>query len=229
MTFVQRALFFSLVLLFTGISCVAALPIGKYAWSDAEWLKRCRDVRTSYNPDHALNPHKLTIKVDDPRFDDFLYWAWMNQIPEHQVEPLGGEGWDGPADGVIFHWAPGSRWEAHTVLGFGATIGHVVGEHGWQDTHFPDFFATRGGTYGINLKDRLVELDPASPKPWVDFLQFLGDPDGFYYRYIFHKWVGINTHLRRVLVLSGDGIAFEYTYPRALAELHEVLTDCKSY
>lgn len=140
MTFVQRALFFSLVLLFTGISCVAALPIGKYAWSDAEWLKRCRDVRTSYNPDHALNPHELTIKVDDPRFDDFLYWAWMNQIPEHQVEPLGGEGWDGPADGVIFHWAPGSRWEAHTVLGFGATIGHVVGEHGWQDTHFPDFF-----------------------------------------------------------------------------------------
>jgi len=217
------------LLILVRISLVEAFPISSYAWSDQEWEQRCKGVRTSYNPDHDLSNKELTLSPEDARFEDFLFWALMNEIPEHQVEPLGGVLWKGPTHGVIFHWAPGSRWETHSVMSFGATIGHVAGEHGWTDVHFPEVFGPLGGAYGINIKDRLVEMDPTSPKPWIAALQFLGDPDGDYYRYIFHKWLGIDTQRKRVILGGGHGSGFEYSYPRALGELKEVLTDCKAY
>ena len=47
--------------------------------------------------------------------------------------------------GVKVHWASGSRWERHTILSFGYAIAYLVGELGWQDTDFPEFFAQYGG------------------------------------------------------------------------------------
>src|SRR5687768_8969819 len=100
----------SLLLLLSFPSGTPAFSISNAAWSDTVWQDHCRDVRTSYNPKHLLDAGRLTITPDDPRFNDFLYWIWTNKILEHQVERVGGTEWKGPTDGVIFHWAPGSRW-----------------------------------------------------------------------------------------------------------------------
>ncbi|MEC4675112.1 MAG: hypothetical protein VST68_13065, partial [Nitrospirota bacterium] len=111
-----------------------AFPVSSYAWTNSQWEQRCSKVRTSYNPQTLLSNSQLTITPEDPRFVDFLYWVWANKLTEHQVEQVGGTEWDGPTDGVIFHWAPGSRWEMHTLVPFKHAIHHVAEEHGWIDT-----------------------------------------------------------------------------------------------
>src|SRR5262245_2812168 len=103
---------------------VVSFPLSSAAWSDSEWEAHCLPVRTSYNPHQALSNHSLSLKTSDPRFLDFLYWVWANKIIEHQVEQMGGTGWDGPKAGVIFHWAPGSRWETHTTMPLDDAIHH---------------------------------------------------------------------------------------------------------
>jgi plastocyanin len=203
-----------------------AFPIADYAWSDEQWIEVSKDVRTSYNPNASLNPDKLTIKVDDERFVDFIYWVWHNKINEHQVEMIGGSEWDGHTDGVIFHWAPGSRWETHTVMPFDMAIGHVTGEHQWFDTQFPDFFEPHGGVKRVNIKERLlVDKSPT----WGEFVNFIGDPNGLYYRYLYHQEVAIDPEKKLVYMMGGNGVVFTYTFQRYLDELKEVLTDVKSY
>src|SRR6185369_11547393 len=137
--------------------------------------------------------------------------------------------WHGPTGGIIFHWAPGSRWETHTLAGFGATIGHVTGEHRWMDTNFPDFFEKYGGVYGDNIKDRLAAIDPASPRPWVEFLDYIGGPNSPHYRYLFHQEAVIDPIRERVYLTAGQGLGFEYSFERYYHELGMLLTDAKVY
>jgi hypothetical protein len=146
--------------------------LGPLAWTDAQWHARCRGVRTSYNPDADLREDALTLRPSDPRWLDFVFWTLSNKVNEHQVEAYGGTGWHGPEGGVLFHWAPGSRWERESLHSFGFFIGHIVGEHRWTDTMFPDFFEKYGGVYGVNVKDRLAEIAPGSMAPWVEFLEY---------------------------------------------------------
>ncbi|HXF93069.1 MAG TPA: hypothetical protein VNK46_09950 [Nitrospiraceae bacterium] len=112
----------------------SAFPVSDAAWSDAQWQAHCQDVRTSYNPTAPLRTDALTITPADPRFVDFVFWVWANKIIEHQVEQVGGTEWKGPTNGVIFHWAPGSRWETHTLVPFEHAIHHISGEHRWPTT-----------------------------------------------------------------------------------------------
>lgn len=203
--------------------------ISGFVWSDDEWAKRSKGVRTSYNPDHDLSTTDLTLVPGDPRWLDFVFWCFNNKLAEHQVEAYGGTEWDGPKGGVIFHWAPGSRWETHTLASFGFTIGHTIGEHQWTDTDFPDFFEKYGGVYGVNIKDRLVQIDPNSPKPWVDFLEYGGGPYSPYYRYLFHQEAIVDPVRERVYLIGGQGVGFEYTFERYYHEVREVLTDAKAY
>ncbi len=203
--------------------------ISGFAWSDEEWANRSKGIRTSYNPDHDLSTSDLTLVPGDPRWLDFVFWCFNNKLAEHQVEAYGGTEWDGPKGGVIFHWAPGSRWETHTLASFGFTIGHTVGEHQWLDTDFPDFFEPYGGVYGVNLKDRLVQIDPKSPKPWVDFLEYGGGPNSPYYRYLFHQEAIVDPVRERIYLIGGQGVGFEYTFERYYHEVREVLTDARAY
>jgi hypothetical protein len=129
-----------------------AFPISSAAWSNSVWQDHCKDVRTSYNPTHSLATDRLTLTTDDPRFSDFLYWVWANKILEHQVEQIGGTEWTGPTDGVIFHWAPGSRWKTHTVASFDQAIHHIAEEHRWRDTMFKDFFEKFGPVKRVSIK-----------------------------------------------------------------------------
>jgi cytochrome c oxidase cbb3-type subunit 2 len=198
------------------------------SWSKVEWQKRCAGVRTSYNTSADLTDEALTLVPGDARWLDFVYWTFNNKLAEHQVEAYSGTGWDGPKGGVIFHWAPGSHWERDTLASFGFTIGHTIGEHRWTDTMFPDFFEKYGGTYGINVKDRLTEIDPASAQPWVDFLEYSGGANSPYYRYLFHQEAVIDPAHRSIHLIGGQGVAFTYGFERYYHELREVLTDCRA-
>lgn len=203
-----------------------AFPVSGAAWSDTQWERRCKDVRTSYNQAAPLNTKALTLKPDDPRFLDFLYWVWANKIIEHQVEQVGGTEWKGPTNGVIFHWAPGSRWETHTVVPFDHAIHHIADEHNWRDTMFREFFEPFGSVKGINIKERL-SFD--KPPTWAQFLQHVGGPESPYYRYVFHQESAIDPEKRIVTLFGGQGVVFEYSFERYLAEIKEVVTDCKAY
>lgn len=203
--------------------------ISGFAWSDEEWAKRSHGIRTSYNRDHDLSTTELTLVPGDERWLDFVFWCVNNKVAEHQVEAYGGTEWNGPTGGIIFHWAPGSRWETHTLAGFGATIGHVTGEHRWMDTNFPDFFEKYGGVYGINIKDRLAAIDRVSPGPWVEFLTYIGGPNSPHYRYLFHQEVVIDPVRERIYLTAGQGLGFEYSFERYYHELGMLLTDAKVY
>lgn len=203
-----------------------AFPLSKAAWSDAQWAQHCKPVRTSYNPSTALDTKALTLKPDDPRFVDFLHWVWANKIIEHQVEQVGGTEWKGPANGVIFHWAPGSRWETHTVMPFEHAIHHIADEHNWRDTMFKDFFEPFGPVTGVNIKERL-SFD--KPPTWAQFLAHVGGPRSPYYRYVFHQESAIDPVRRMVTLVGGQGVVFEYSFDRYLTEIKEVVTDCKAY
>ncbi len=203
-----------------------AFPVSGAAWSDSQWEQHCKDVRTSYNPTSPLNTKALTLKEDDPRFLDFLYWVWANKILEHQVEQVGGTEWNGPKNGVIFHWAPGSRWETHTTSSFEHAIHHIADEHGWKDTMFKDFFEQFGGVKHVNLRQR---LSFEKPPTWTQFLQHIGGPESPYYRYVFHQESAIDPERRVVTLFGGQGVLFEYNFARYLTEAQEVLTDCKAF
>ena len=203
-----------------------AFPVSKAAWSDAEWQTRCKPVRTTFNPTSPLSTTRLTLSPSDERFVDFLYWVWANKIAEHQVEQVGGTEWDGPTNGVIFHWAPGSRWETHTVVSFPHALHHLTEEHQWTDGMFPDFFAPYGGVRGVRLDQR---LSMTTPPTWAMLLAHIGGPESPYYRYVFHQESGIDPERRTVVMVGGQGVVFEYTFERYLTEVSEVLTDCKAY
>jgi len=207
-------------------SVAFAFPISNAAWSNTVWEAHCKDVRTSYNPNQPLRVDRLTITPQDLRFSDFLYWIWANKILEHQVEQIGGTEWRGPTDGVIFHWAPGSRWETHTVVSLDHAIHHIADEHQWQDAMFKDFFEKFGPVKSMNIKQRL-SMNKAPT--WTQFLEHIGGPESPYYRYVFHQESAIDPKRRVVTLFGGQGVTFEYSFERYLNEAREVLTDCKAY
>lgn len=201
-------------------------PNSSYAWTDVQWETRCAKAQTSFNPHGALSNTQLSITTKDPRFVDFLYWVWANKITEHQVEQVGGTEWDGPTNGVIFHWAPGSRWEMHTVVPFKHAIHHIAEEHNWVDTMFSDFFDQFGKSTGASIAARL-SADKAPT--WAMFLKHIGGPESPYYRYVFHQESSIDTKQQKVIMVGGQGVEFHYSYERYMHEVKEVLTDCKAF
>jgi hypothetical protein len=209
-----------------GTGGVQAFPISAAAWSDSQWEQHCKNVRTSYNPRTPLNTNALTLGRDDPRFLDFLYWVWANKILEHQVEQVGGTDWPGPRDGVIFHWAPGSRWETHTLAPFDHAIHHIADEHRWQDNMFREFFERFGPIRNVGIRERL-SFD--TPPTWAQFLEHIGGPNSPYYRYVFHQESAIDPATETVTLFGGQGVVFRYSFARYLTEIRHVLTDCKAY
>jgi len=183
-----------------------AFPISSAAWSSSDWEQHCKDVRTTFNRDRPLATDRLTLTLMDPRLLDFIYWVWANKILEHQVEQVGGTEWEGSRDGVIFHWAPGSRWEAHTIAPFDHAIHHIADEHHWRDNMFKEFFEKFGPVEGVNIKSRL-SLDE-SPT-WEQFLEHIGGPESPYYRFVFHQESTIDPQRRVVTMFGGQGVLFD--------------------
>ena len=105
----------------------------------------------------------LTLRPDDPRWPAFVAWAKDRRLLTSRL--LGFRA----GAGVSLVWAEGTEWEAQVTLPMGQALGHLIAERNWRDVDFPDFFAERGGVYGINLAERLAMLDPGSPAPWQAF------------------------------------------------------------
>lgn len=203
--------------------------LGPNAWNNQQWAEKVKGLRTSYNPVDDLSSEELTLVPGDERWLDFVYWSFANKLSERQIEAYGGTDGEDPAGGVLFHWAPGSHWETHTLASWGLTIGHLVGEHRWRDTHFPEFFEKYGGVYGANIKDRLAEIDPKSPAPWVEFLDYIAGIDSPYSRYLSHQEHSIDPVNQKIYLTGGHGTGFAYTFERYYHEVGEILTDASAY
>ncbi len=224
---VMRAVFVGWPLLIFPPGFLFASPLNPTTWSEAIWQEHCRGIRTSYNPAQDLSDHEFTLTPADERWQAFLSWVQSNKISEHHIEGIDtGNSERGPR-GVIMHWAPGTRWERQTTMSFGHAIAYLVGELGWQDTDFPAFFGRYGGIYGINLKDRLVLIDPLSVSPWQDFFRFLTTlpPEDT----TLSRVTAVNPEQRTVTTTVGRGKVIEVPYERYAALLGQVLTDCRAY
>ncbi len=215
----------ALLILIPGL--LLASPLSPAAWSEVTWREHCQGVRTSYNPSRDLSSKIFTLTPKDERWPEFLSWVWSHKISEHRIEGMNTRDSDDISPGVNVHWASGSRWERHTTMSFGYAIAYLVGELGWQDTDFAEFFSPYGGTYGINLKDRLVLIDPLRASPWQEFLRFLTTRiPGLM---ILSRIRAVNSEQQTVTVTSGQGRMVETPYERYAYLLGQVLTDCRAY
>lgn len=204
-----------------------ASPLSPTAWSEATWQEHCRGTRTSYNPGQDSSNHELTLTPADERWPQFLSWVQRNKISEHHIEGIDMGNGDGAARGVTVHWAQGTRWERHTTMSFGYAITYLVGGLGWQDTDFPEFFGQYGGTYGINLKDRLVLIDTLSASPWQDFFRFLTTLPSE--DTALSRVTAVNPEKQTVTITAGRGKKREILpYEQFAYLLGQVLTDCRA-
>jgi mono/diheme cytochrome c family protein len=112
-------------------------------------------------------------------------------------------------------------------MSFGYAIAYLVGELGWQDSDFLQFFARYNGTYSINLKDRLVLIDPLSASPWQEFFHFLTTltPENI----TLARITAVNPEKQTVSVTAGQGRLVEIPYKHYADLLGQVLTDCRAY
>ncbi len=160
----------------------------------------------------------LTIRPDDPRWPTFLAWANDRQLFTSRL--LGFRA----GAGVSLVWAEGTEWEAQVTLPMGQTLGHLIAERNWRDVDFPEFFAERGGVYGINLAERLAMLDPSSPAPWQAFFDSLADT---------RLSARVSAHVSAITpdgqsaeVSFGSGRVVTYSAERLWLDLSSFVTDC---
>ncbi len=219
------SVFFVGPLLFFLPALPLASPLSSKAWDGATWKEHCQEARTSYNPAQDLSNERLTLAPEDERWPDFLLWVQKHQISAHHLEGLTWK--NGNPSGIRVHWAPGSRWERKSTLSFGHALAYLVGLLGWQDTDFPEFFAPQGGTFGLNLKDRLALIDAQSISPWQDFFRFLKTLP--LKETTLFQIKALREGKRTVVVSAGRGKTAEVPYKQFAFLLGKVLTDCRAY
>ena len=116
--------------------CVCAAFVQAATDSDSAWTRGC----ASSDSDAAL-----TLRPDDPRWPAFLAWAKDRRLLTSRLLGFRADA------GLSLVWAKGTEWEAQVTLPMGQALGHLIAERNWRDVDFPEFFAERGGVYGINL------------------------------------------------------------------------------
>ncbi len=217
---------------------VTVCLLGSSAWSEAadgwsagKWRKSCAKVRTTYNPDRPLKEGSLTLGIFDPRWEDFLFWAVTNGILNRSIAGVAGGGGlrARKQAGAKLRWAQGTRWERTVEYSFGYVVALLVGEHGWRDVQFAQYFQPLGGTYDYNIKDRLYLLDPDRADPWIAFLEYLADREGPMSTYALAQPVLVDVGRERVIYRGGQGVGYEVGYERVLQDLRDVLDDCRIF
>ncbi|MCE2487595.1 MAG: c-type cytochrome [Desulfurellaceae bacterium] len=190
------------VLLCLALACVFAQAATD---SGSAWARSC----ASSDSDTTL-----TIRPDDSRWPAFLAWAEDRRLFTSRL--LGFRA----GAGVSLVWAPGTEWEAQVTLPMGQALGHLIAERNWRDVDFPEFFAERGGVYGINLAERLAMLDPGSPAPWRAFFDSLADT------HLSARVSAIAPDGQSAEVSFGSGRVVTYSVERLWLDLSSFLTDC---
>ena len=192
--------------------------------SSSPAAETCSAIRTGYNSDTALRSDAFTLTPNDPRWSAFLAWAKAKKLYTFQIIGLSQKK-DAPP-GIIFRWATDTVWQKDVVLPFGQALGHMIAERRWRDADFPEFFASRGGTFDVDLAERLSSMDARTLGPWQEF---------------FHSVTASKSPARprlnaRLLSIAPDGrsasIAFGqdrttlYLADRLRSDLVLFLTDC---
>ena len=195
----------SSVLLCLALVCVCAAFVQAAPDSDSAWTRGC----ASSDSDAAL-----TLRPDDPRWPAFVAWAKDRGLFTSRL--LGFRA----GTGVSLVWAAGTEWEAQVTLPMGQALGHLIAERNWRDVDFPEFFAERGGVYGINLAERLAMLDPGSPVPWQAFFDSLADAR------LSARVSAIAPDGQSAEVSFGSGRVVTYSAERLWLDLSSFLTDC---
>ena len=185
--------------------CVCAAFVQAATDSDSVRARGC----ASSDSDAAL-----TLRPDDPRWPAFLAWAGDRRLLTSRLL-----GFRAGAGGSVV-WAEGTEWEAQVTLPMGQALGHLIAERNWRDVDFPEFFAERGGVYGINLAERLAMLDPGSPAPWQAFFDSLADAR------LSARVSAIAPDGRSAEVSFGSGRVVTYSAERLWLDLSSFLTDC---
>ena len=193
------------VLLCFALVCVCAAFVQAATDSDSARARSC----ASSDSDAAL-----TLRPDDPRWPAFLAWAKDRRLLTSRL--LGFRA----GAGVSVVWAEGTEWEAQVTLPMGQALGHLIAERNWRDVDFPEFFAERGGVYGINLAERLAMLDPGSPAPWQAFFDSLADAR------LSARVSAIAPDGQSAEVSFGSGRVVTYSAERLWLDLSSFLTDC---
>lgn len=195
----------SSVLLCLALVCVCAAFVQAAPDSDSAWTRGC----ASSDSDAAL-----TLRPDDPRWPAFVAWAKDRGLFTSRL--LGFRA----GTGVSLVWAAGTEWEAQVTLPMGQALGHLIAERNWRDVDFPEFFAERGGVYGINLPERLAMLDPGSSAPWQAFFDSLADAR------LSARVSAIAPDGQSAEVSFGSGHVVTYPAERLWLDLSSFLTDC---
>ena len=231
---------------FTFLSLMLVCPVfaQQAAESDAAWARRCTGLRTSYNPDADLPSDAFTLRPDDPRWSAFLAWAKEQHLFTSRLVGLSTGGRARPA--LIVRWATGTVWETQVTMPWGQALAHLIAERNWRDVDFPEFFAERGGVYGVNLAERLAMLDANTPAPWQVFFDAVISPennvddDDHQIKKRSSSTLPAATRLSARLssiapggqsaeVVFGSGRVVTYSAQRLLLDFSRFLTDCRIY
>ena len=206
----------TIVLLFLVLLHLALQPAG------AGETRSCSDIRTSYNLVPDLRADAFTLGPEDPRWPSFLEWAKTKKIYTFKIVGLSGEG----LQGIVFRWAKDTAWQKDVVVPFGQALAHIIAERQWRDTDFPEFFNSRGGVYGVNLAERLVEIDPQTLTPWKEFFQAVTMPKNPGLPLLNSRLLSSAPDGQSVSILLGNDRTATYTAARLQNDFASFLSDC---
>jgi mono/diheme cytochrome c family protein len=199
------------------------------AGGSSVWQQRCAGIRTSYNPQTDLRSDSLTLETNDPRWPAFLSWVQAQQIATSILIGLRTNSSIDAGKGMVFRWAPGTPWEQEVVIPFGQALAHLLAEREWRDLDFPQFFTSRGGTYDINLAERLFLLDPHSLAPWQQFFQAITAPSSPSAPLLSGRLSAVVPDGQSVSMTFGTTRVVPYSAARLLLDLRLILSDCSVY
>ena len=184
----------------------------------------CSAIRTSYNPTAALRSDAFTLTPGDPRWSAFLAWAKAKKLYTFQIIGLSQKK-DAPP-GIIFRWAKDTVWQKDVVLPFGQALGHMIAERRWRDADFPEFFASRGGIFGVDLAERLSSMDARTLGPWQEFFHSATAPKSPARPRLNARLLSVAPDGQSASIALGQDRIALYLADRLRSDLSLFLTDC---
>ena len=198
-----------------------------FAPSSSPAAETCGTIRTSYNPTTALRSDAFTLTPGDSRWSAFLAWAKAKKLYTFQIVGLSQPqtGGKGPS-GIIFRWATDTAWQKDVVLPFGQALGHMIAERRWRDADFPEFFAPRGGIFGVDLAERLSAMDAQTLRPWQEFFHSVTAPKSPARPRLNARLLSVVSDGQAASIALGQDRTTIYLADRLRSDLSLFLTDC---
>ena len=192
--------------------------------SSSPAAETCSTIRTSYNPTAALRSDAFTLTPGDPRWSAFLAWAKAKKLYTFQIIGLSQKKDASPS--IIFRWAKDTVWQRDVVLPFGQALGHMIAERRWRDADFPEFFASRGGIFGVDLAERLSAMDARTLGPWQEFFHSATAPKSPARPRLNARLLSVAPDGQSASIALGQDRIALYLADRLRSDLSLFLTDC---